>query len=241
MPKENINTIETRAFDAEMRVTKNPEGNPRIEGHAAVFNRKSLDLGGFVEMIAPGTFSRTLKTADVRGLFNHDPNYVLGRSAAKTLRMSEDSKGLLFDNDPPDTQWARDLMVSIERGDISQMSFGFRVVKDQWDEGKRPVLRTLMDVDLMDAGPVTFPAYPQTSVGIRSLCQSLSNIVPVDIDWVNLTDALISPEITDEQRNVIKSAIAKLQGYLGDEGVSPKEGPVQRLVMLRRRLQLVEV
>jgi len=159
--------IERRAFPIEFRV----EGDePKIRGYAAVFNRLSEPLGGFVEKIAPGAFKKTLKEADVRALFNHDPNNVLGRSSAKTLTLKEDDKGLFMEIDPPDTVQGRDVVTLIERGDVKEASFAFRVVKDSWtnEEGKTPI-RTLEEVRLFDVSPVTYPAYPQTTVDIRSM------------------------------------------------------------------------
>lgn len=141
-----------------------------LTGHAAVFNTNSPPMYGFTERVNPGTFARAIKENDVRGLFNHDANYILGRNTAKTLRLAEDDLGLGFENDLPDTSYARDLIVSIERGDISGCSFSFSTIKDQWeykDDGS--VLRTLMDVDLYDVGPATFPAYPETDVSMRSM------------------------------------------------------------------------
>jgi HK97 family phage prohead protease len=137
-----------------------------------VFNSWSGDLGGFTEKIAPGAFKESLSRGDdVRALLNHDANYVLGRTKSGTLELSEDKKGLRIVNAPPDTQWARDLQVSIDRGDIDQMSFGFVTRKDQWEEDKetKKVSRTLLEVDLVDVSPVTFPAYPDTTVAIRSM------------------------------------------------------------------------
>lgn len=147
------------------------DGRPKFEGYAAVFNRWSEDLGGFKERIKPGAFQKALKNSDVRALFNHDQNYVLGRSTAGTLKISEDTKGLLMKNDPPETQWARDLMVSVNRGDISQMSFGFTVAQDEWKEDKDGyVTRTINEIDrLYDVSIVAFPAYNDTSVALRSL------------------------------------------------------------------------
>ncbi|OAN53963.1 hypothetical protein A6A04_13420 [Paramagnetospirillum marisnigri] len=137
-----------------------------------MFNQLSEDLGGFREQIAPGAFADAVKTDDVRALFNHDSNFILGRTVAKTLRLSEDARGLAVEIDPPDTQFARDLMVSMERGDVTQMSFGFSVrpggqdwAKD--DEGR--TIRTLKKLRLFDVSPVVFPAYPQTDIAVREL------------------------------------------------------------------------
>lgn len=147
-------------------------GAPVIEGHAAVFNQWSETLGGmfpFKEKVIPGAFKDSIGVDDVRALFNHDPNYVLGRNISGTLELKETQKGLLVRIMPPDTQWARDLTVSIDRGDISQMSFGFLVEEDSWGTEEGMDVRELRKVKLFDVSPVTFPAYPQTSVGVRSM------------------------------------------------------------------------
>lgn len=166
--------IERRCFVVdELRVEGRGDAKkPVIYGHAAVFNQLSEDLGGFREQIAPGAFASAVKEDDVRALFNHDPNFVLGRSKSGTLRLSEDNTGLAIEIDTPDTQIARDLMVSMERGDITQMSFGFRVMPDGSNWGQSSdgsVIRTLTNVRLYDVSPVTYPAYPQTDVAMRSL------------------------------------------------------------------------
>lgn len=161
---------EQRTFDvSELRVSRSDD-KPRIVGHAAVFNVLG-DGGWFREKIAPGAFADSINSDDVRALWNHDPNYVLGRNKAGTLRLQEDGKGLLIEVDPPDTQFARDLMVSIERGDVSQMSFGFETIKDSWErnkEGNNLDIRTLEKVRLWDVSPVTFPFYKETDVAVRS-------------------------------------------------------------------------
>lgn len=168
------NEIERRTFGLmEFRLDKPDDKKPVIRGYAAMFERFSEDLGGFREKIAAGAFAKAVKD-DVRALWNHDPNYVLGRTKAKTLRLKEDKDGLAIEIDTPDTQWARDLLVSIDRGDVSQMSFGFRVVKDEWNkQNTKMPERTLLEVRLFDVSPVTFPAYPQTSVAVRDYLQSL--------------------------------------------------------------------
>lgn len=164
--------IERRCFVLdEIRIEQRDEGK-RIIGHAAVFNQLSEDLGGFREQIAPGAFVEAIETDDVRALFNHNSDHILGRNRAKTLTLQEDARGLAIEIIPPDTQIARDLMVSMERGDITQMSFGFslRPNGDNWamdDDGR--VIRTLTKVRLYDVSPVVFPAYPQTDVAMRSL------------------------------------------------------------------------
>jgi HK97 family phage prohead protease len=105
-------------------------------------------------------------------LFNHDPNLILGRNRSGTLILSEDDKGLRIEIDPPDTQSSRDLMVSIGRGDVNQMSFGFVVrsngqVWEKDNDGR--VMRTLTAVRLFDISPVVFPAYLETAVAVRAL------------------------------------------------------------------------
>ncbi|WP_069648981.1 HK97 family phage prohead protease [Caloranaerobacter ferrireducens] len=162
----------------ELRVQNKPNGADgdkivrTIEGHAAVFNQWSETLGGFFpykERVLPGAFKDSIEKDDIRALFNHNPDYVLGRNKSGTLHLEEDEKGLKVIIYPPDTQWARDLMVSIERGDISQMSFGFIVESDRWGLEDGVDVRELQKVKLFDVSPVTYPAYSQTDVGVRSM------------------------------------------------------------------------
>jgi hypothetical protein len=149
---------------------------PGITGHAAVFNQLSDDLGGYREQIQPGAFADTIKSGDVRALWNHDPNFILARTKSGTLRLSEDREGLKIDADFPDTTFARDLLISIERGDVDQMSFGFMVFPDgsNWRMEDGGVVRTLTKVELFDVSPVTFPVYPQTDVGVRAELRSIA-------------------------------------------------------------------
>lgn len=155
----------------ELRVDQSQGEPSRVRGHAAVFNDFSMPIGGrggFLERIKPGAFAKSIGKDDVRALINHDSNLVLGRNKAGTLTMQEDSKGLLVDITLPDTSYARDLAVSMQRGDITQMSFGFETIKDAWmSEGDQDV-RELHEVKLWDVSVVTFPAYPTTDAGVRS-------------------------------------------------------------------------
>jgi len=151
-----------------LRAIRADGDKPKLAGYAAVFNTLSEDLGWFREKIAPGAFARSLReNADVRALFNHDANQVLGRSKAHTLTLSEDADGLKVEIMPPDTVAGRDTVTLVERGDVSQMSFGFITRKDEWDHEN--MIRTLIDVDLFDVSVVTYPAYPDTSVAKRSV------------------------------------------------------------------------
>lgn len=166
--------MERRAFALDrVAVERRADEAPIIRGHAAVFNQLSEDLGGWREKIAPGAFAEAVKNDDVRALFNHNPDFILGRNTAGTLRLAEDDDGLAIEIDPPDTTAGRDLLISLERGDVSQMSFGFRVRGNggsRWEENEDgTVTRTLVNVSLFDVSPVVYPAYPQTDVGVREL------------------------------------------------------------------------
>lgn len=142
---------------------------PKIRGYAAVFNQLSEPMWGVRERIMPGAFKRTLADgADVRALFNHDPSMILGRTKAGTLTLKEDQHGLQYLISPPDTTVGRDLMENIRRGDITQSSFGFRSVDENYLKENGQFIRELLSVDLFDVSPVTYPAYTGTSVNVRS-------------------------------------------------------------------------
>ena len=140
-----------------------------LRGYAAVFN-SDADIGGsVVERIMPGAFANTLKDADVRALIDHDSGRVIGRSSAGTLRLVEDERGLAVEIDLPDTSDGRDLATLVERGDIDGMSFGFRVTHDEWDETSNPPQRSIHEVQLREVSAVTWPAYADTELAMRSL------------------------------------------------------------------------
>ena len=156
---------------AELRIADS-DGGSVIEGHAAVFDSWSETLGGifpFKEIVRKGAFNESIGKDDIRALFNHDPNYVLGRNRAGTLELVEDEVGLRVRITPPDTSWARDLQASIRRGDITQMSIGFIVEEDKWSTEKGMDTREIRKVQLFDVSPVTFPAYTATDVGVRAM------------------------------------------------------------------------
>ena len=164
-------TIERRAA-LDLRVAK-AGGTPRLAGYASVFDSPSEDLGGFIEIVRLGAFTRSLQSnrTDPLALVQHMPHMILGRRSAGTLRLSEDSKGLAFEIDMPPTQAARDLLVSVERGDVRGASFAFSVPDkgDRWDMRGDKVTRELLDVDLHEVTITPTPAYADTSVAKRAL------------------------------------------------------------------------
>lgn len=162
--------MERRLITTELRATTE-DGKRKIGGYAAVFNSLSVVLWDFREEIAPGAFAEAIAKNNVRALWNHDTSEVLGASANGTLYLAEDATGLRFELELPDTQRGRDAYTLIERGDVAQMSFGFRSLPDgdEWriDENGQ-YIRRLLKADLLEVSPVTFPAYPATTVGVRS-------------------------------------------------------------------------
>jgi HK97 family phage prohead protease len=150
-----------------------PDSN-RLVGYAAVYGSLSEDLGGFREQIRAGAFDGTLKAGhDVRALFDHSTDKVLGRVSNGTLRLASDSTGLRVEIDLPEgVSYAEDLRKLIGRGDISQMSFGFVVPPggDSWERRADGVsLRTLNQIELHEVSVVSIPAYPDTTIALRSL------------------------------------------------------------------------
>lgn len=199
-----------RSFATEFEVRAKPSGGVVVEGHGAVFNKLSRNLGGFVEQIAPEAFKKTLADdPDVRALINHDPTHLLGRTRSGTLRLATDSIGLAYEIDMPDRSDARDLMVSMERGDITQSSFAFFVVRggDEWGETEDGMpLRTLRAVSIHngDVSPVTYPAYPDADSGLRERAyRSFAERYGVDVETVRLAgehgDLRAVTEVTEDQ------------------------------------------
>jgi HK97 family phage prohead protease len=165
--RSKVKEIERRTFtvqDVEARQAE--DGTMRLRGYAAVFNDASVPLP-FKETIAPGAFRKTLsETPDVRLLINHE-GLPLARTKNGTLTLIEDERGLFMDAEIADTTEGRDLYKLVERGDVDQMSFAFRVIRQKWNEDRST--RTLTEVSLADGdvSVVTYPAYPTTTVEAR--------------------------------------------------------------------------
>lgn len=144
----------------------------KLAGYAAIYNSQSQDLGGFVERIKPGAFTHSLTSPDhIRALLEHDAQRLLGRVGSRTLTLQEDSKGLRFELSLPDTSYARDLGVLVERGDIAGCSFGFRVPAggDHWEMRSGQLTRDLVVIDLQEITITSNPAYLDTTVAKRGM------------------------------------------------------------------------
>ncbi len=239
----------------QLRVHRGADGKAKLEGYAAVFDSMSEDLG-FREIIRPGAFTNTLKRGDdVRALIDHDPSKPLGRLKAGTLRLEEDSRGLKATIFPPDTTYARDVITSIERGDVDQMSFGFRTVRDQWRTEDGQDIRELLEADLDDVSIVTFPAYPDTTIALRGRSKwrekrqvtaesfevtPFADLPIVDEPWNpdELTDAqLINDILGDDGNDWAAMKQANLTFAPGEEqgGDPPTQANAYKLKVARRR------
>ncbi len=234
--------LEYRSFpltDIEIR----EDETPKIMGYAAVFDKLSVPLWGFREKISQGAFAKTIRKADIRALWNHDANEVLGRTKNKTLFLEEDDKGLRIEITPPDTQLGRDVTELIKRGDVDQMSFAFDTVKESWEEaGTDKAIRTLEEVNLFDVSPVTFPAYPQTSIKVRSMLEDTGfNIEAISGLLVRAQKGL---PLTQTDYDLINSSISILNNYLPAvepaSQLSVNEAPV-RLDILKKQLEIANL
>tara|TARA_R110000772_G_scaffold58539_4_gene132566 strand:+ start:37577 stop:38107 length:531 start_codon:yes stop_codon:yes gene_type:complete len=148
----------------------------RLIGHAAVFNSRSVDLGGFREIIAPGAFARTISDGHaIFAVHHHNMADLLGSSRSRTLRLSEDREGLHFELTLPESSLGRDIHELVKRGDLTSMSFSFYVngaAGEEWDEtSSGEIVRTLKDVTLLEVSTVALPAYPASSVSARAAVQ----------------------------------------------------------------------
>ena len=180
---------------AGLQIRAEDDKPARIIGYGAVYCRDG-DAGteyrlwtDAFERIMPGAFDQAIK-GDVRSLFNHDPNIVLGRSVgdAATLRLSVDSTGLRYDVEPPDTALVRDqVLTPIKRGDVSGSSFMFHPVRVKWGEedrdGRTVEIRELHEVELFEVGPVVFPAYDSTTTGVRAAKCDMDLVRAEHRDW----------------------------------------------------------
>ncbi|MDC9583395.1 HK97 family phage prohead protease [Xenorhabdus sp. PR6a] len=178
--------------DFEIRTASLSASDKKLVGYAIRWNSRShLLWDEFVEQFAPNAFRASLTAGtDVLALYEHDHMNLLGRTASGTLQLSEDATGLRFELTPPDTQLGRDVLTLVERGDISGMSFGFRALKDQWDIGQEPYVRTVLEAELREITITSLPAYPESGVEIAK--RSLNGVTPRAADlrhyWLQLSE-----------------------------------------------------
>lgn len=163
---------ELRSYSGEIRAEQR-DNVTHIVGYGSVFDVLSEPMWGFREIIRPGAFDEVLGD-DVRGLFNHDANFVLGRTVAATMTLTVDERGLHYDIIAPETPTIRDLVIApMQRGDITQSSFAFRVAPggDNWyEDDDGVIIREITKVGrLYDVSPVTYPAYQAADSSVRSL------------------------------------------------------------------------
>lgn len=212
MPQNRL--LERRTVSGEVE-SRAQGSNIYVEGYASVFEKRSGNLGGFVEKVKESAFTKTLREADVRALWNHDPQYLLGRSSAKTLDLSVDGNGLYYRALLPNTTYAKNLAELLERRDVRESSFTFFKVNDDWDltEEGYPQ-RSLIEVGLIDVAPVTFPAYEDATSGVarRAALDGLArrcgidgcnieSTLDTDLSIKEAIQRLLEPdESTDEKR-----------------------------------------
>jgi HK97 family phage prohead protease len=179
-----MNKKEVRYLPAkELRIVTGADGTKTLTGYAIVFGVRSLDLGGFTEIVAPGAVRDTLSgSPDILMLNNHNSSQVLARTTSGTLKVSTDSVGVKF-SCSLDTRssYANDLAIAVERKDIGGCSFGFRTDKDAWTKEGSTLLRTLQQISISELSVTSSPAYPQTDVSIRSCPSDLRKLLKRDI------------------------------------------------------------
>jgi HK97 family phage prohead protease len=209
-------------------------------GYAAVFNSNSEPLP-FIERIAPGAFRGSLKNRnDIKLLWNHDTGSVLGSTRAKTLRLTEDERGLYVEAELPNTTLGRDARELIKRGDVDSMSFGFTVARDgeSWSDDGRE--RTLRKINLHEVSIVAFPAYSATAgtASVRGL-DKVAQRAEVDVDA--LADALLKLEsgedITVDDRDLLKTVIDRLAPQ--EEAAETPQGDFDMLALKKKKLELL--
>jgi uncharacterized protein len=166
-----VTDVERRYTSVPVEARANAEKR-KIAGYAAMFNKESSNLGGFVEWIDPTAFNKSRGDGwpGVMARYNHDDNQLLGTTEGRTLSLAIDGTGLWYEVDPPKSR--SDILELVERGDVRKSSFAFRTMEDDWDTSEQNFpRRRLLSVQLVDVAPVNTPAYPDTSSALRSLAE----------------------------------------------------------------------
>lgn len=233
--RNQMSNVEIRTFDAsicEMRAAEDGNGMT-FGGYAWRYNEPSLPLP-FTERIAPGAFTRTLKSKnDIRAYVNHDDTRLLGSTRAKTLRIEDRPEGGYVEIDLPDTTDGRDMRTLVARGDITGMSFGFSTVKDSWSSDGNE--RTLLEVRLHEVSIVTSqPAYPQTTASVRNL-KVIAKRSQTDADQLaEAISALEAGELNEDQAAILRKVVDNAAGI---DTATPE--PTVPLSVLMKQLDLL--
>lgn len=160
---------ETRGYNGGLLLEERESAGPVITGYAAVYDSDSVDLGYFTEVIRPGAFQRAItERQDVRALLDHDSGKIIARTKAGNLTLLEDTTGLRVELAPIDTPDGKTALEWVRSGVVDGFSFGFETISDRWSIRDGQNYRELLDLNLFEVSLVAFPAYPGTSVGIRS-------------------------------------------------------------------------
>ena len=236
--------LETRVNVTDFEVRETSDGM-QFEGYASVFNSRSENLGGFTEFVAPGAFTRSLKSRnDVKLLWNHDSGQVLGSTRAKTMTLVEDARGLKVTATLPNTSLGRDTAELIRTGIIDSMSFGFNVIKDSWNTDGNE--RTLHSVRLFEVSIVAFPAYAGTAgtTNVRSVEKLAKR---AEVDMAELEAALIKLEsgedLDEASRDLLNNVINKVSPSVTFE---PEQEPtvvgdLGLLALKKKKLELLDL
>jgi HK97 family phage prohead protease len=232
--RSKMKKIERRTFTVrDVEARQADDGTMRLRGYAAVFNDDSVPLP-FIERIAPGAFRKTLsETPDVRLLINHE-GLPLARTKNGTLTLTEDDRGLYMDATIADTSEGRDLYKLVERGDVDQMSFAFRVIRQKWNEDR--TTRTLTEVSLSDGdvSVVTYPAYPTTTVEAREALRTAIEAIKEGREITGESLAVLNTIFEDlsEGHDYIMKAVemmAMLTGGEPEEEIEVEEPEVEEV------------
>jgi len=171
--QRTVRMLDTGTLDRVVGTRADPVDGIGLVGHSIVFDSWSVDLGGFIERVRPQAVNRMMaRGRDVRALWNHNSDVPLGRSSAGTMQYWKDDIGVGVKIVPP--QWAAHYLETVQRGDVTGMSFGFQMIEDEWSfDGKKPA-RDLLDIEVSEMSAVAFPAYPSTDLRVGDATRSVA-------------------------------------------------------------------